>query len=132
MFSTKTRTTVLALVAATALSAGAPVAAAQDDTTPASADQCAMYKVWYEEELKAAGSAVNKHQPGAVTKAYTEAEYTLRLAAGRGCGWATPTVVTKTPAAPKGVIAQGPEAPGKATTAAKPSQGSIATGSAAA
>lgn len=132
MLSIKTRTTVLALIAATALSAGAPIAVAQDDSTPASADQCAMYKVWYEEELKAAGSAVNKGQPGAVTKSYTDAEYTLRLAAGRGCAWATPSVVVKTPPAPKGVISKGPSAPGKAASAAKVSQSRIATGNAAA
>jgi hypothetical protein len=132
MLNIKTRTTVLALVAATALSAGAPIAAAQDDTSPASADQCAMYKVWYEEELRAAGSAVNKHQPGAVTKNYTDAEYTLRLAAGRGCSWATAAIVKKTPTAPQGVIVTGPSAPGKAAPAATPSQSRITTGDAAA
>jgi hypothetical protein len=110
MLGIKTRTTVLALVAATALSAGAPVAGAQENTTPASPDQCAMYKGWYEEELKAAGSAVNKHQPAAVTKAYREAEYTLQLAASRGCDWATAARVPKLPTLPRGVIVTGPAA----------------------
>jgi hypothetical protein len=98
MLSTKIRTTILALAAVTALSGtAAPLAGAQAIGPTASAQTCAQWLGWFQEDVKRANEAVGSGNAKQVTKSYEDAAYDLKLASDAGCSWATTAKPPKRP-----------------------------------
>ncbi len=87
---------IAAGVAALAGSVGTPLASALQKPT-VSADTCAQWQGWFNEDVNRANEAVTAGKPGEVTKSFQEAAHDLELAKEAGCSWAAVAAVPHVP-----------------------------------